>query len=117
MNPDRLRRIASRISAIAGSKIYRVITDEPQGVAVGFKPSDEALGQLNAEVDEWDLVEDDGSPNAVAVLDLVMGGNNVRLLSENKMPPDGWGDKFAPMGPDLSVWRSEQEMLDHLGSD
>lgn len=100
----------------AATKIYRVITDEPQGVAVGFKPSDEALEQLHAEVDEWDLVEDDKSPDAMPMLDLQMGGNNVRILSKGKVPAENWGETLSPLGQDLYIWRSEQEMLDHLGN-
>ena len=96
--------------------IYRLSTGEPNGVCVGFKPSEKALQFLNAEIDEWDLVEDDGStenshgcPVSVWLTDTA---NDVAIadISYDESVKRGW----SPLGPDLFIWRSESEMLKHM---
>ncbi len=114
MTNDRLSKIASKVAS--GSKIYRVTTDEPVGVCVGFKPSDEWLENMNAELDEWDLGEDDKSQDAAPFL-RDQQENVVDLLSAKEHWTEGGGFDRTPLGMELLVWRSEQDMIDDLGSE
>jgi hypothetical protein len=66
-------------------KAYRVTTDEPQGVCIGFKP---AL----TECDEFDLLCDNGG-------DFVhIGDGTLRI---NRLPEGA--------EPDLMIWRTPDE--------
>jgi hypothetical protein len=105
-----LEGIARRVAASAGQKIYRVITDEPVGICVGFAPSKEALEKVNAEVDEWPLASDDGSNGTPF---LTGSGNDVAILDVEIDDPNV-PEEYSPLGMDLAVWRSEEEMLEAL---
>jgi hypothetical protein len=114
-NPDRklvAKDLKCVLAALGQQIIYRVITDEPQGICVGFKPSDAALAQVNAEIDEWTLVGDDGSDGIPFLVD-PLNANGVAI--SNISIVEGIQKGWSPLGMDMSVWRSEQEMIDDLG--
>lgn len=111
-NPDRklvARDIKHILSALAGSKVQRIITDEPQGIAVGFHLSDDELGQLGATVDEWDLVSDDGGLDSIPVLI-----DNDKISIRPYPSQEEISNGIRPLGPDMHVWRSKQEVFDDL---
>ncbi len=104
--------MALRVAAGA-QKIYRVITDEPQGVAVGFIPSQDALDQLGAAMDEWDLVGDDGSDDGDPILtgnknDVIVRSESQRLTDEEREAG------MSELGMDMRLWRDEASMLEDL---
>jgi hypothetical protein len=108
-----LRRV---LAAVGDNKAYRVTTDEPQGLCVGFRPSDELLEQLGAEVDEWDVGEDDGSDGATPYVDGATGSLIIVDLDVDRWAADpALMERMSPLGQDLSVWRDEQEVVDELG--
>ena len=69
-------------------RVYRVITDEPQGVCIGFEPE-------LVKYDTFCLDEDNGG-------DFVHILYNGTILI-NKLPEDA--------EPDLIVWRTQEEFL------
>lgn len=106
--------IKQLIATLSGpQKIYRVITDSPMGVAVGFKPSDESLGKMNAEVDsEWDLVSDDGSDDGHV---LFTGDKHGSVMIREQYPTqEELNAGIIPLGPDLHIFRSQQEFDDYV---
>ena len=111
---DAFDRMARRVAAGA-TEFHLVVTDEPQGVAVGFRPSDEALDRVNGVLDsQWVLVADDGSDDADPVL--VGPGNEVELRSggAHALTQEELDAGIVPLGMDLLVWRDEESMLEDL---
>jgi len=113
-NPDRtlvakdLKKVLSSLKTGTSSIVYRIITDEPQGICVGFKPSQSALDSIRAETDEWNLVSDDGSHGTPF---LTGNGNDIAIIDveiDDQSIPEG----YIPLGMDMYVWRSEKEMLE-----
>ncbi len=86
-------------------KAYRVVTDEPIGVAVGFKPSDELLAEIGAEIDELDVVKDDGSNGIPWHV-----GEGTEIEIRDVELEDGMKQGLMPLGMELEIWRSEEEM-------
>ena len=70
---------------------YRVVTDEPQGVTIGFEPP------KGVDYDVFEIVSDDGGDNV-----FVTGDGNMIISSEQEM-----GGQYPE--PDLMVWRSPEE--------
>jgi hypothetical protein len=117
VNPKRefvakdLRRI---IMAINQQIVYRVITDEPQGVCVGFKPSQSLLDQIGGDIDEWNLVADDGSESdlenetGVIYFPSADSGNDVAIRFE-PLTQEELNQGISPLGPDLYIWRNEKD--------
>lgn len=105
-----LVRIASRVAA-GSIPFFLVLADEPVGVAVGFRPSEKALAAIRGELDEqWTLVEDDGSYGTPFLADSTQNDVVIRDVELY----DGIEEGLTPLGMDLSVWRSEEEMLTEL---
>ena len=80
-------------------KAFRVVTDEPQGVCVGFKPA-------GPESDRF-IVEDDDGGRYVFIND-----DGIRMMirkrRQNKSPEEGWPEWPEP---DLMVWRTRADFL------
>lgn len=72
-------------------KAYRVITDEPMGICVGFKPE-------KWVTDEFDVVSDDGGSNV-----FITGG----LITISSKSTLHWRDFYQE--PDLVVWRTPEQ--------
>jgi hypothetical protein len=95
---------------VGPEKVQRIITDEPIGVAVGFRLTPEELEELGVEADEWDLVSDDGGLESEPVL---LGDGNE--ISIRPFPSQQELDQgITPLGQDLAVWRSKEELIEDL---
>jgi hypothetical protein len=68
------------------AKAYRVITDEPQGICIGFIPD-------GVESDEYDLVSDDGGQY------VRIDGHNLSIIS----------DQGQATEPELMIWRTPEQ--------
>lgn len=104
-------RIATRI---ASGDSFAVLSDGSDivGVAVGFSPSPSTLEQFGlVREDGWTFAGDDGSSDGMPVL-MQPDSGAVSIISESKnRTPDGnW--VYSPLGMDVAIWRSEQEMFD-----
>ena len=91
--------------------MQRIITDEPVGVLVGFRMSDEELEALGAEADEWGLVFDDGGKDSIPVL-LDWTKNDVAIRPRPVQEELDAG--LSPLGMDLVVFRSRDELVEYL---
>lgn len=94
-----LRRIAARIAA-GPAKAYRIITDEPVGLAVGFVPE-------GFEHEEMDLGSDDGG--SYVYIESSPGGGMRAVISKDPHRPGS--DPEWPE-PDLLVFRSPSELAE-----
>ena len=95
------------------SKVF-ILSDESGPFAcTTFRPNDEELDDVFAEIDqEYELESDDGSDDAIPFWTGV--GDGVVLLSD-KGTRDGKGDwTLSPVGCDLVTFRSHDEMLAHF---
>lgn len=101
------------MSVPADMRIQRLVTDEPQGVLVGFRLTDAEAEALGGFVDEWDVEADDGGADSVPVWTA-----DGRLEIRPEPTPDEMAEGVVPLGPDLEVWRSRgalDEWLDEAG--
>ncbi len=90
------------------TKIFRIMADEPLGFCVGWAPSPALLDELDADVDEWELVEDDGSDGFVL---FARGGTgNEVILREAEPTQEELDAGMVPVGPDMLVWRDEASL-------
>jgi hypothetical protein len=114
-----LFKIASRVvTAVSGeTEFYRLITDEPQGVCVGFRPPQELLDEMSAELDEsWRLVADDrwgsdtDTDTALGVVVLVNSSKNDVIIRRDPLTNEERSQGMSELGPDLYIWRSEDEL-------
>lgn len=101
-------------------QFFRVITDEPLGVAIGFEPSPALLDRFGAELDEgWKLVSDDGTTEldpgecAVWLSEPTKGEVTIARLDWEAACERGW----TPLGPDLTIWRDEAALERDLDLD
>lgn len=111
-----LRLAALRVAdpVRAGVPIQLVIGDEPVGVTVGFRLSPEELESIGATADEqWILVSDDGQDDSIPVL--TGKGNEIAIRPYPTQEELDSG--LIPLGQDLVVWRSKQEMYDESVDD
>ena len=91
-------------------RIQRLVTDEPQGVLVGFTLTDAEAEELGGFVDDWEIASDDGGEDSVPVWTA-----DDRLDDRLEIRPEPNRFEIAttgivPMGPDLEVWRSRDEL-------
>jgi len=84
-----LSKIASRIAA--ANTAYRVITDEPVGITIGFEPK-------GFEYDEFQIQSDDGGDNVY-----IQEDGETLIISKD---PNLNGE-FPE--PDLLIWRTPDE--------
>jgi len=121
---EEVKRIARIIADVAEPrfytewrvmKAYRVIVDEPLGVAVGFVPTPISINGVNypdsISFDEYDVVGDDGG-NAVFTSDsgdLVIRGN-----WNGVVPPVAPPGFSYPEPSDLLIWRSPEEWTEYI---
>lgn len=112
--PDLVTRDLMRVAAaVDGTPFHMVVTDEPQGVAVGFVPSQEALDAVGGVLDpQWVLVEDEGTDD-VSPLMTGWEGNEVVLRAAPLTDEERDGG-MSELGMDLLVWRDEASMLEDL---
>lgn len=105
--------------------IYRIITDEPLGFAVGFKPDQASIekktngADFPFELDEWELVEDDGSGSAEdgdAGYVLFRGDTTVNKVMIRSIFPTQLelDNGIMPVGPDMLIFRSEDELVEFV---
>ena len=98
------------------------MADEPIGFCVGFKPDQEKLDELDFsfDVDEWNLVADDGStatlknPEGACV---VFNGNtdtNDVKIRAGYPTQEELDAGFIPVGPDMLIFRSEDELVSYI---
>ena len=118
VNPQRsfvakdLRRVIMAMSH--GQIIYRVITDEPQGVCVGFEPSQELLDKINGVTDEFNLIADDGSESNFENMTGIVyfpgsdSGNDV-AIRHDFMTQEELDKGMSPLGPDMMIWRTPED--------
>lgn len=88
-----LKQILAAIKAPkASKKAYRIITDEPVAIAVGFIPK-------GTEFEEYDLISDDGGEFV-----FIEGKNILISKDEHRV-----GQKSEWPEPDLLIFRSKDE--------
>lgn len=101
--------------ALSGLNVaYRVILDEPIGIAIGFKPTQikfqGVIYPTSLDIEQFVLEADDGG-NAVFISDdsktLVVHGN----WSGMKPPPPPSQLYKYPEPMDLEIWRSQKEFI------
>ncbi len=73
------------------SKVYRIVTDEPIGITVGFLPK-------GADSDSFELIHDDGGEFVKISKDGLSIVSDVNLATE----------------PDLMIWRNIKEYNEWL---
>jgi hypothetical protein len=120
--PDRalvsrdLRRVLANMS---NSTIYRLVSDEPIGFCIGFKPSDEFLEENGFDADEWTLTSDSGgsdifgSEDGPTVVFDGNEGNSVKIIDHYPSQQEIEAGQH-PVGPEMSIWRSEDELQEYL---
>src|SRR5687768_6447666 len=83
-------------------KAYRVITDAPQGVCIGFRPSEEALEAIGGDVDEWNVAEDDGSETdgSEDAFVWLLPGDGDRISIKRMEFEKAAAQDILPLGPD-----------------
>jgi hypothetical protein len=99
-------------------RAQRIITDEPEGVCVGFELSKEELDEFGLSADLWQIQSDNGGENDVPEIhDVGCSGIDpscVGVISLREEPEDWQAASFIPLGPDMEVWRSREQFDEWL---
>jgi hypothetical protein len=82
-------------------KAYRVITDEPQGICIGFKP------EFIHHYDEFELVEYDYPAESELYVFINLDSTKMAITTDNKYGHKvDWVEYFEP---DLMIWHRPDE--------
>ena len=112
-----LRRV---IMAMDQKQAFLIITDEPQGICIGFQPLSKLLNKVDASIagQPLNLISDDGS---ISDMDNVYEDTSGKVYSDSN---DDLFIRSTPLtqeeetqgcyllGPDLYIWRSIKEFTE-----
>lgn len=90
-------------------KAYRVITDEPQGICVGFKPNLFAeISENQVKFDEFELVEYDYPCESELYVFINKDSTKLAITTDDDYGYEStdWPNSFEP---DLMIWHTPDE--------